>query len=274
MYREEVSCICDSMSLFSLADNVERFLHHVDSSQNRRKELEEAHHYVCMHEFYAKHDEYPACRVYGPQQSVLKYLTCYWHNNSSTKKEISCLYGIVSKIREFFVGIERPHISTEKIQALFDLADKKYGYTNYVIGDQKADILFLPHSHREWNSYYTATVRPKCEVLRDFIMLLSMPFDSATSPEFCFLHELGHLLHTRITKEIEKVPDSFNDFLAYIAPQTIFLEHAKAEFFADCFASSVLYDTKYEQFDELKLDGAVKNSLAQYMNFLIQQIWG
>lgn len=272
MLEEHIFHICNSDSLFSLADNLESFVFYLDTSLNKREDISALYQKIRVYEFYAKSESYPGYRVFNTQSSALKYLTNYWRYTSSARKDTENLRNIINRIKKSFVCMQQTLISIEKIKHLFSIVDEKYDFTNLVLGEKKVDILLLESTHKEWNSFYSATATPRQEVLHDFIMISSMPLDSVTNQEFCFMHELGHLLHTRITMNIEKVPESFEQFFAFAFPDGSHIsDTAKVECFADFFAIAALLDTEYEPLDALHLDKSVKKALSEYMNQLIYQ---
>ena len=271
MLEERIFSICNCDSLFSLADELELFVNHLGSTKNKKNDIQDLFQQIGVYNFYAQYDGGLGCRMFDPKTSVIKYLTNYWQSNLSVNESIKILHNIIKRIRTSFMCMEQPPMSAEKTKELFMLVDEKYNFTNHIFEKENVDILRLEATHKEWNSYYSATVIPKREILYDSIMVLSIPFNSITSQEFCFLHELGHLFHTRITKQIEKIPESFDNFLKYILPKSDHIsESSKSELFADLFASATLYDTQYEACDSINLNTPVKAALSEYMRALIQ----
>lgn len=272
MLEEHIFHICNCDSLFSLADNLESFLHYLDSTKNKKKALQALFQQINVHNFYSEFEEHSSCRIYNAKASVLKYLTNYWQYNSAANKDVERLCSIIKQIRESFVNMERHLMAAEMINNLFALADEKYNFTNRVLSEKKVDVLLIENTHKEWNSFYSAVVNPGEEVLYDSIILSSIPFNSISSQEFCFMHELGHLLHTRITMKIEKAPKSFEQLLTTMHPSSNHIsDSTNVELFANCFAGAVLYDTEYGSHDMLKMDGSIIGALDDYMLALIRK---
>ena len=67
------------------------------------------------------------------------------------------------------------------------------------------------------------------------------------SPEYVFLHELGHVVQIKITGDSHKVPPSFLPFAEAIFPDMT--KETEAEIFADCFAMAVMYDSQFSVYD-------------------------
>jgi hypothetical protein len=269
MIQECICKIIQSSSILELANGVEGFLEHIALSNNKRHEISQLVGRVMIEAFYLEAVSESGYRLYDAKNSVLKYLANYLQIDQSTEKSIASLKEIATWIQVSYGQKERALISNEKIEMLFKLVDEKYNFTNLILAEQKVDILQIDCTHKMWNAYYSVTVIPKQQLVYDSIILPSQPFDSVISQEFYFLHELGHLFHTRITKEIEMVPEAFYVLVRYILPKEMYLsEKTKAETFADCFASATLYGTLY---DNAEIEKSVKMAWEEYMRALIQR---
>lgn len=108
----------------------------------------------------------------------------------------------------------------------------------------------------KYNALYNSYVDFYGEI-EDCIILPYMKDSEEYSPEYIFLHELGHLLSARITRKQDTAPTSFEfwENQIFSRNKAAKTEHTQAELFCDCFAVAALYETQYEKhavFDKVK----------------------
>lgn len=94
-------------------------------------------------------------------------------------------------------------------------------------------IYFIPYEHKDVNGGYF----PHLNTIVSY-----RPRKNNLSPEYIFMHEVGHLLAFNLSGDPEKVPDSFIEFNERLNPSW---QKDLLEIFVDSFAMAVMTDTEY-----------------------------
>ena len=262
--------IIESDSIFSLANNLEVFLDNIATVPKKQKIFEVLYHQINVAEFFARPEQYLGYEIYSSKCSVLHFLLNYWSLASTASENTLIVKGIVKKIRSEFC---KSKTVSSLDRALFDvlsMVEEKLGYSTNLLRDGKIKILNLDCRHCEWNCFYSATLVPEKELIADYIIMTQMQEYATSSREFALLHELGHLLHTRLTLQLSVVPASFGEAIEKIISRPI-PDGEKAEIFADFFAFAVLCESSYEHDNYPDLNDVAKKYLLPYFKRLIQQ---
>lgn len=135
------------------------------------------------------------------------------------------------------------------------------------------EILLINHSHIKFSAYYVAILTedsPESIELTDKVFIPYLRHEIDFPQEFIFLHELGHALHTRATKQLMTPPDSFLNVLERIFPKAVYeSDTIKAELFADSFAIAALHNSRFSQYDSV-IKEEDRLFLIEYMQNLIE----
>jgi len=98
--------------------------------------------------------------------------------------------------------------------------------------------------------------------------------DSCDSPQCVLLHELGHVLHMRLTRSLDTPPSGFIKLQQKIFSKGGELSnYLLSELFADCFAIAAAFGSPLEKYDPyvMMLD-VDKGIITAYIISLIQSI--
>ena len=170
---------------------------------------------------------------------------------------------------------QKSRISIEIIQSLMVLVNERFNFQQTVLGETTLEILLINHSHVKFCAYYVAIITedsPESIVLTDKIFIPYLRHEIDFPQEFIFLHELGHALHTRATKQLMTPPDSFLNVLERIFPKAVYeSDTIKAELFADSFAIAALHNSRFYQCDPYtSIQGEDHLFLIAYIQNLIE----
>ena len=262
--------ILESDSIFSLADSLEEFLDTIASGRKKQQIFEVLYHQITAVAFFAESEQYLVYEIYNSKDSVSHFLLNYWSLASTASENSLILKGVVKKIRSEFCEVESVSSVNGTIFDILSIVEEKLGYSTNLLRDDKIKILNLDCRHCEWNCFYSATLVPEKELIDDYIIMTQMQEYATSSREFVLLHELGHLLHTRLTLQLSVVPASFGEAIEKIISRPI-SDGEKAEIFADFFASAALCESSYEHNDYPELNEVAKKYLLPYFKHLIQQ---
>ena len=256
-------------NLFNLSSYLEELLAATHSVPNRNEILQEIYSEVLLNKLINPEKSY---NVYKHNKSVVCYLMQYWIFRKTYMENAEYLFKIINTIQQEMIEPQKKNISIKSIHRLMEAAEKRFKFCSKVLYSKPLDILIINHSHTYWNGIYSSAMINDCEI-KDTIILPYLRYEVDFPQEFIFLHELGHVLHTRITKISMTPPDSFNMVINRMFPT---LQDApnnqKAELFADCFAISVLCGSDLKQYNPytfISLEDCI--ILAAYMVDLIDK---
>lgn len=92
------------------------------------------------------------------------------------------------------------------------------------------------------------------------------------SPEYIFLHEFGHILHSVLLKSIDKVPQSFVEFNRGFNESFFnYSQRDQLEIYADLFSIAVMIETEYEHLNPL-IKRISKTTLLKIKDYFLQEI--
>lgn len=269
MLNQKIHEVVNSRDLFELADALESFIAYIDNITNKEKAFNNLYQKVHQRKILTNlFDGQTICTIVDEFESVLMYLYNYWLFQKTYEENIYVLSGIIKNIRENILLPQKSTISDDVIIDLLKYADYKFAFSRDVLKNNPLQILRLNHTHKNWNSYYSATIFEDGRI-NDCIILTHLSNNSIFKQEFSFFHELGHLLHTRITKKLSIVPESFE--MVFHKNKGI-SEDEKIEHFADFFAIAVLYNSPFAKYDPyITMEKESKIFMQDYFNWLIQR---
>lgn len=234
-----------SNSLYQLADTLEGFVNYLSHIAEKKRILNDFYQMLNVKIFYENRKSDNYIHVYTEQESVLEYLYNYWTLKSTSKENIADMKAIIEQIRTQMLPPKAEPLTEQRIIDLFHHVESRFHYGENVLKDSPLKILQFNNTHIDWNCFYIATIRGD-ELIKDYIMM-TCPHKPETRQEFGFIHELGHKLHTALTKRLFTAPSSFAWFGQLFQEQKEALEHqGMDEHFADVFAIAALSNSPYE----------------------------
>ena len=183
-------------------------------------------------------------QIYSVEESVIEYFYNYWELATNFKENKRRLQGIVSKIRNEMIPAKATRLSQKTMQNLINIAEGKFQYVTKVLKEQPLKISQVDYSHIDFNCYYTATVLEE-KIANDYV-IMTCKHKNEKHQEFSFVHELGHKLHTMITRKLSTPPKSFECFHYLYGEGDRKDNNIMVEHFADVFAIAVLSKSSYE----------------------------
>lgn len=258
-----------SKSFFDLADNLERFL---DAARQKGNDIHfyKQHYDVLLKLYNISKSPY---EIFCNEGIVVPYLITNWSLRDYGKDNAICIKALINQTRETFAPPIGSVICEDMIHVLMNHVDHKYNYCSKVLHCRPLRIIIANETYKKGNSLFEAYEyynRDLSLAQRDLVILTHVQ-DEKVTPEYAFLHELGHILHLRLTGQYTawQPPSSFD-----ILQQAIFSKAESAaisaELFAECFAIATLYNTEYSHFDpydQIKDDH--KRLISEYMQLLM-----
>ena len=261
--------ILNSNNLFELTNQIEEYLKLLEMVKDKSNHIKSLHFLLLdkckgLLTFDIKLPWY----VFDGNESVCLFFKNLWRYQNKYEDNRESLSRIVSYIRNNMALPAGPRIALEDIDDMLELADERFDFSEKVLKDNPLKILFLEHSFKDWNGFYSWGMADTGKI-EDQLILTHVNKDAYHTPEFAFMHELGHLTHTRITKKEMSVPDSFTAIPAAVFNIKDPSPEDMTECFAESFAIAATSGTKYNPYDNVAPEFI--SSLIIYMQTLIQQ---
>lgn len=188
--------------------------------------------------------ERPACTAtesYAVYQddAVIRYaqwfLTC--------NKELGidrCIDGLHQYAGRFWYA-DTPILTEGDVAKVFQMVDTLFSHSQKILGTHPVDILLIDAQHECLNGETSAVFTTRG--MQGCICIYRMQSEEV-SPIHVLLHELGHLLHIKVTGTLTDIPDSFKDHLLRLGIDCRKLTTAQLrELFADTFLLAVISQT-------------------------------
>ena len=216
--------------------------------------------------------------IYTNTNALLVFMFSYY--NTSHSKEQLHLIAPVEQLENYIAFVNQSIapakgeiICSKEIKTVLSAIDDKYGIISKLFSENKLPILLLNNSHEIYNSICCAKQQINKMVSFKYELYLYHAKDNESGhPAYIFLHELGHIIQIEISKNPEKIPESFIVLSKEILGVAITQGQEACELFADAFAMAMIriFDwQEYDSFETISLE--VKNAFATYMNWLLEK---
>lgn len=166
-------------------------------------------------------------------------------------------------------------ISVSEIDKTINAIEKKYKLISRLFQQEKLTILRMRNSHKTFNSICNAIRLPTEPPKFHYELYLFHQNDpTAGHPVYIFLHELGHILQTEVTRDSTKVPESFCKLSDKITGKQLEQGDFAPELFADAFSMAMMQTFGWEEYDSFhEVAPEVKNAFRVYMDWLIEKLF-
>ena len=216
--------------------------------------------------------------------AVAAFLLNNWTFRESIEENLDNLSVLSTVIRNTFIVPSGRQITERSILTMLTLADDRFSILKRFLLHNPIDILLVNNTCRYANALYYFNSNPRAKIKDNIV--LTWDADDKVCPEFAFLHELGHMVHTRITQKSFVAPKSFeivHPIILKYSPQDFskpivgrekkLLARWFAEWFAECFAIAVLHRSPYSHLDyHTEIEDDDKDSIKAYMTVLLDTL--
>jgi hypothetical protein len=194
---------------------------------------------------------------------LLGHFLYHYISEKNFKKQITLLKSLSKYLKEFQPS-ERALLKKTAAVKLID-AIKKFGLPGYFLrafNNRPLRIYFIPHQHIKFNAGYLPFLNS---------IVSYRPKENASSAEYIFVHEIGHLLIFNLTGDPGKVPDSFIEFNNKFNPSW---KGDLVEVFVDLFSIAIMMDTEFASKNPFLKTFEVKSQqiIKDYFNDLIKSL--
>ncbi|MGG4141815.1 hypothetical protein ABEW34_01690 [Paenibacillus algorifonticola] len=176
----------------------------------------------------------------GPKRGLSCFISeflsvCVTDNNY--EKQIQLLKGLLNDLNDLHES-KKPLLKMTVAQSLLQLTNQ-FGLRRFLAYNSKGKPLhfyFVPYGNKNMNASYSPYFNA--------IVIYKNALDSKSSPEYIFMHELGHVFQMYMTKDSTKVPVSFKEATKGMFEQCS--DEVMVEVFVDCFSVAIMEGTTFE----------------------------
>ena len=194
-------------------------------------------------------DRHPGWSVIEENTAYMMYLYRNWAFAEKAEENAAQLTALSDDLIENYEECEEKFLTADVAIETMRLADRVYNFSQRILKDQHLFIFLFQARHRKEDSFCRCMKMADGSVAADIYMLIPHKDHEAT-PQSMLLHELGHCVNIVLTGDPETPPEDFALVMKLIGADTV--ECNIAEFFANCFAMSLLIEPDLLNADPFK----------------------
>lgn len=180
------------------------------------------------------------CNLYTEENAVIRF--AQWFLSSSRESGIDNAVEALSHHCAEFDDADTPLLTPDSAESVFQMVNALFPYSEIVTGSQPIDLMIIESQHEYRNGESTALFSD--EGMKGCICIYQLQNHCNSTPEHVLLHELGHLLHMKVTGTLTEVPLSFKEYLCRLGTDCSRLSDKQLrEIFADTFMLAVISQT-------------------------------
>ena len=211
-----------------------------------RKNLELSYKKCLLDAFYSGHASYCICT--GAEATDI-YLYRNWPASKSDRRNKKSLRQISEQIEDDLMPTRGTQITPTAVHKILALLEARYQFLQRVRKGKPLFIILPDCSHKNYNGLCRTHLCKRNQTDCEIYLFHSLEYHKY-SPEFVFLHELGHVLNLALTGTLEIVPNGFLEFAEILFPNmTVPYQKTVSEIFADCFAMGIMSLPPMARFD-------------------------
>jgi len=195
-------------------------------------------------------DRHPGWSVVEGNAACMMYLYRNWSFSRRAEENVAQLSTLVNDITENYDDCDDRFLTAEAAAETMKVAERVYDFSKRVLREQHLFIFLFHEKHRTEDSFCRCMNMTDGSVAADIYMLIPHKDHEAT-PQSMLLHELGHCVNIILTGDPETPPEDFTLVMKLIGADTV--ECNIAEFFAHCFAISLLIEPDLLSADPFKM---------------------
>ena len=215
-------------------------------------------------------DRHPGWSVVEGNAACMMYLYRNWSFSRKAKENAAQLTALADDLIENYEECEEKFLTADVAIETMRIADRVYNFSQRILKDQHLFIFPFQARHRKEDSFCRCMNMTDGSVVEDIYMLVPR-IDREATPQSMFLHELGHCVNIALTNNQEDAPEDFTLVMKLIGADTV--ECDVPEFFAHCFAMSLLIEPDLLKADPFKMvPQNHKQMFRTYFEYKIQNL--
>jgi len=273
MINQIIHDIIDASDLLILADHLERFILYLESSSNREEDINKLLHELdILQDFFALSDDEPY-QILDDELAVNHYLYCCLSDSRHQEETVIFIKAYIDEIRSHIKNPQGARLSENDINKMMAYLEERFNFCERLFKSDQLRISLINNSFDNMNSVYRALKMGDGSIIHSVFITHEMK-DFKYPQIYTLLHELGHVLHTAITREPLGIPDSFREIQELMFRKSLGdTPWQLVEIFADCFVCAASAGTELESGNPLSIihpdDKAV---LLHYFDWLMANI--
>ena len=185
-------------------------------------------------------ESHPGWSVVEGNTACMMYLYRNWMFAEKAEENAVQLTALADDLIENNEDCDDIFLTTELATEVMGITDRVYDFSHRVLKNQHLFIFLFQTRHKNEDSFCRCMNMADGNVAADIYMLIPHK-DLEATPQSMFLHELGHCVNIALTGNPETPPEDFALVTSLIGVN--YDNCDVAEFFAHCFAMSLLIES-------------------------------
>ena len=194
-------------------------------------------------------DRHPGWSVLEGNAACIMYFYRNWSFSQKVEENAAHLSALADDIAENFEECDDAFLTAETAAETMKIAERVYDFSKRVLREQHLFIFLFQAKHRTEDSFCRCMKMVDGSLVTDVYMLIPHKDHEAT-PQSMFLHEMGHCVNIALTGDPEIPPEDFVLVTCLIGMNQDNCD--VSEFFAHCFAMSMLCESELLNADPFK----------------------
>lgn len=207
-------------------------------------------------------DRHPGWSVVEGNAACMMYLYRNWPFSRKVEENTTRLTALADNIFENYEECDGVFLTAELAAETMKIVDRVYNFSKRVLGGQHLFIFLFQTRHKKEDSFCRCVNMADGSVAADIYMLIPHK-DLEATPQSMLLHELGHCVNIALTGNPEVPPEDFALVTSLIGVSQDNCD--VSEFFAHCFAMSLLIEPDLLNADTFKM--VPKNHKQLFRNY-------
>ncbi len=195
-------------------------------------------------------DCHPGWSVVEGNAACMMYLYRNWAFVEKAEENAAQLKALADDLIENYEDCDDTFLTAELTAEAMGIANQVYEFSNRVLKKYHLFIFLFQARHKKEDSFCRCINMTDGTVAADIYMLIPH-IDHEATPQSILLHELGHCVNIALAGDLEVPPEDFNLFTSLVSVNR---ENCDvSEFFAHCFAMSLLIEPDLLKTDPFKM---------------------
>ena len=195
-------------------------------------------------------DHHPGWSVVEGNTACMMYLYRNWAFAEKAEENATQLKVLADDLIENYEECDDTFMTVDAAAKTIKIADRVYDFSERILKGQHLFIFLFQARHNKEDSFCRCMNMLDGNMAADIYMLIPHKDHEAT-PQSMFLHELGHFVNIALTGNPEIVPEDFALVTSLIGVNQD--DYDVSEFFAHCFAMSLLIEPDLLKADPFKM---------------------
>lgn len=189
---------------------------------------------------------HPGWSVVQGETACAMMLYRNWCFSKSAAENARQFKALAAEIEANYIESDQRFWTQENVTRTMEIANQAYDLSHSIFQNQHCFIFLMTASHRTEDSFCRCFKTTQGQACVD--IYLTVPhIERTATPQSILLHELGHCVNLALTGDLEKLPEDFQLVTSLIGIKQ--LDCDLKEFFAHCFAMSLLIEPELQKAD-------------------------